>query len=283
MPVLPWPWRSEPLDAPNNDPRDVPKTSNDSDANIQRLGSRLPSILLVLSSLGVGIALTMTSIAFINRWVRGVVTSVGDADNFRLYHTPPFGFRWPFKFRRIPSVTKELKDETLHIRIAGMDAPEGAHFGRPAQPYFTESLAWLRGKISGKSVYCQLLRRDQYSRIVANVLLSPRILPRSLFSGKVLALEMLRAGWATTYEQTGAEYGKVGKDEFLRVEAEAKAARRGMWAKGINAETPAEFKRRHAAASSPEEAEAMRVKSVSSSKTQAKKKKKSWLRRMLGW
>ena len=33
---------------------------------------------------------------------------------------------------------------------------------------------------------------------------------------------MLRAGWATTYEQAGAEYGKWGKDEFLRIEAEAK-------------------------------------------------------------
>jgi len=33
---------------------------------------------------------------------------------------------------------------------------------------------------------------------------------------------MLRAGTSTTYEQAGAEYGKYGKDEFLRVEAEAR-------------------------------------------------------------
>lgn len=62
----------------------------------------------------------------------------------------------------------ELKDETLHIRIAGIDAPEAAHFGRPAQPHSAESLEWLRQTLLGKRVRCQLLRKDQYSRIVGN-------------------------------------------------------------------------------------------------------------------
>jgi hypothetical protein len=31
---------------------------------------------------------------------------VGDADNFRLYHTPGIGWRWPLKFRRIPDTMK---------------------------------------------------------------------------------------------------------------------------------------------------------------------------------
>lgn len=72
------------------------------------------------------------------------MNSVGDADNFRFYHTPAFGWRWPFKFRRVPTATKgaigcllpqcsldcifvALKDNTLHIRIGGdrgVDAPE---------------------------------------------------------------------------------------------------------------------------------------------------------------
>jgi len=178
-----------------------------------------------------------------------MVTSVGDSDNFRFYHTPGLGWRWPLKFRRIPSTAKDLKDKTLHIRIAGVDAPEAAHFGRPSQPYSEESLAWLRERILGKPVYCQLLRRDQYSRVVSIVTLPPRLLPASWVSGKSLSLEMLKAGWVTTYEQAGAEYGKWGKEEFLRVENEAKAARRGMWANGTTLESPSEFKRRHAQAS----------------------------------
>ncbi|KXN85225.1 putative endonuclease LCL3 [Leucoagaricus sp. SymC.cos] len=185
-----------------------------------------------------------------NRWLRGVVTSVGDADNFRFFHTPSFGgWRWPLKFRRIPTSIKDLQGQTLHIRVAGVDAPEASHFGRIEQPYAAESLAWLQEKILGKVVYCRLIRRDQYSRVVANVHLAPRFLPGAFFFGKNLPLEMLRAGCATTYEQAGAEYGKEGKEEYLRVEAEARAARKGMWRKGVTIETPAEYKRRHASVS----------------------------------
>lgn len=180
------------------------------------------------------------------RWVRGVVTSVGDADNFRLYHTPGFGWRWPLKFRRVPTLSKELKEQTIHVRIAGVDAPEGSHFGRQAQPYAVEALAWLKGTIEGRIVYCQLVRRDQYSRIVSVVTLPPPFLPGWLATGRSLALEMIRAGTGLTYEQAGAEYGKYGKDEFLKAEAESRVARRGMWKHGTVGETPAQYKRRHA-------------------------------------
>ena len=32
--------------------------------------------------------------------------SVGDADDFRLYHTPGLGWRWPLKIRRVPTRRK---------------------------------------------------------------------------------------------------------------------------------------------------------------------------------
>ncbi|KAI6143432.1 SNase-domain-containing protein [Pisolithus tinctorius] len=177
------------------------------------------------------------------RWVKGIVTSVGDADNFRLYHTPGIGWRW---FRRVPSSAKDLKDQTIHIRIAGVDAPECGHFGRPAQPHAEESLSWLKNRLEGRSVYCQLVRKDQYGRVVAVPVVPRRFLPS--FLGKrwasPLALEMLRAGTVTTYEQAGAEYGPWSREAFLRVEAKARAARRGMWKSGGGGETPAEYKRR---------------------------------------
>lgn len=190
------------------------------------------------------------------RWVRGVVTSVGDADNFRLYHTPGFGWRWPLKFRRIPTLNKELKEQTIHVRIAGVDAPEGSHFGREAQPYAVEALAWLKDAIEGRVVYCQLVRRDQYSRIVSMVTLPPPFLPGWLITGRSLALEMIRAGTGLTYEQAGAEYGKYGKGEFLRAEAESRVARRGMWKHGTVGETPAQYKRRYAQSGTEVEAQA---------------------------
>ena len=71
------------------------------------------------------------------------------------------------------SSSSELKDETIHVRISGVDAPELAHFGNPAQPHGQESLDWLKATILGKRMKVQLLRKDQYSRIV---LLHPVIL-----------------------------------------------------------------------------------------------------------
>ncbi|KAI0363942.1 SNase-domain-containing protein [Pilatotrama ljubarskyi] len=179
------------------------------------------------------------------RWIKGYVTSVGDADNFRLYHTPGIGWRWPLKFRRIPVGRTDLKDQTIHIRIAGVDAPEAGHFGRPPQPFAEESLAWLKSQVEGKFVYCQMVRRDQFGRIVSAVHLKPRLLPGWLTTGRNLSLEMLRAGWGAVYEQAGAEYGKSGLEEFLRVQSEAQRAKRGMWRYGTEGETPAEYKKRH--------------------------------------
>ncbi|KZT58175.1 SNase-domain-containing protein [Calocera cornea HHB12733] len=193
------------------------------------------------------------------RWVRGRVTSVGDADNFRLFHMPLLTWgRW----RKIPDTPQELKNQTIHIRIAGVDAPELAHFGRPAQPYGQEALEWLKSMVDGRVVYCQLVRRDQYGRVVATVVVPRWFLPVWLRSGKNVGLEMLRAGLATTYTQSGAEYGKWTVEEFQQVEEEAKYGcftstrwiyltmsyrreKRGMWAKTSKYESPAHYKRRY--------------------------------------
>ncbi|KZS89435.1 nuclease [Sistotremastrum niveocremeum HHB9708] len=190
------------------------------------------------------------------RFIRGVVTSVGDGDNFRLFHTPGLGWNWPLKVRRIPKITErdtELKDQTIHIRLAGVDAPEAAHFGREAQPYSEEALQWLKTRIEGRTVWCQLLRRDQYGR-VAFPFVTPLRLPAFRFlSTRCVSLEMLKVGWAVVYDQTGAEYGKWGQTTFLKLEDEARyglvylqTARRGMWKSLQKLETPKEYKNRHA-------------------------------------
>jgi hypothetical protein len=62
------------------------------------------------------------------RWVKGMVTSVGDSDNFRFYHTPAFGWRWPLKFRIIPSTAKgePIRDHNkynlIYARPEGQDS-----------------------------------------------------------------------------------------------------------------------------------------------------------------
>ena len=114
------------------------------------------------------------------------------SDNFRVFHTPGPFYRLPFKFRSVPTAAKgerlcpahsqmcsrniradddaqcsDLKDQTLHIRIAAVDAPENAHFGNPAQPFAKESWDWMKKLLTNKRVKVQLIRKDQYQRVVS--------------------------------------------------------------------------------------------------------------------
>jgi endonuclease YncB( thermonuclease family) len=141
----------------------------------------------------------------------------------------------------------------LHIRLAGVDAPELAHWGREAQPYAKEAHEWLINLIHHRRVRTYIFRRDQYDRVVAQVYYR-----RWLFRQDV-GLEMLKAGLATVYEaKSGAEFG-TSEAKYRAAEEKAKAQQVGMWAKrtlrqkltggGVKAqETPREYKARHTAA-----------------------------------
>ena len=141
----------------------------------------------------------------------------------------------------------------IHIRIAGVDAPELAHWGREAQPYSQEAFEWLTQYILNRRVRAHIYRRDQYDRVVAQVFV------RRWFIKKDIGLEMLRHGLASVYEaKTGSEFGQF-EQQYRDAEEKAKAQKVGMWTKpGILgrlrgetskvAESPREYKNRHAAA-----------------------------------
>lgn len=192
---------------------------------------------------------------FRRRTLFGQVTSVGDADNFRLYHTPGgrlAGWGW-LPWKTVPTKRDALVKQTLHIRIAGVDAPELAHWGREAQPYSKEALDWLTNLILNRRVRVQLYRRDQYDRVVAQVYY------RKWFFKQDVGLEMLKMGLATVYEaKSGAEFGTV-EEQYRAAEAKAREGKVGMWTKpsliqrlggaGTKApESPREYKSRHTAA-----------------------------------
>lgn len=58
---------------------------------------------------------------------------------------------------------------------------------------------------------------------VAMPYLKSRFLPGWLAKGKCIPVEMLKAGWAITYEQYAAEYGEWSKEEFLRIQEAARS------------------------------------------------------------
>lgn len=188
---------------------------------------------------------------FRRRSIYGYVTRVGDGDNFHLYHTPGgrlAGWGW-LSGRKVQNLTaKALKNRTVHVRVAGIDAPEAAHFGRPAQPYSQEALDWLRRTVLHKYVRAYPYAKDQYGRVVSSVFLS-----RWLFFKTDVGLSMIKNGLATVYEaKTGSEFG--GQEARYRAaEEDAKRSGRGMWNQGIfnkltgrakALETPRQYKRR---------------------------------------
>ncbi|KAK3298855.1 uncharacterized protein B0H64DRAFT_84403 [Chaetomium fimeti] len=185
---------------------------------------------------------------FRRRSLFGKVTSVGDGDGFHLFHTPGgrlAGWGW---LRRVPTDRKQLKGQTISIRIAGVDAPEGSHFGRPAQPYAAEALSFLDSYLLGRRVRVHLHRRDQYERVVATAYVrrAPFFVPR-----RDVGLEMLHRGLAVTYEgKTGAEFGGAEMEARYR-EAEAAAKKKGVGLWGVvggkkrrELESPMEYKKR---------------------------------------
>ncbi|KAL2138730.1 hypothetical protein VTI28DRAFT_6335 [Corynascus sepedonium] len=168
---------------------------------------------------------------FRRRSLFGKVTSVGDGDGFHLYHTPGgrlAGWGW---LRSVPKERKQLKGQTISIRIAGVDAPEGAHFGRPAQPFAAEALAFLESYVLHRRVRARVYKRDQYERVVATVYVRR---PPFFFPRRDVGLEMLRRGLAVAYEgKTGAEFGGPAMESRYRdAEAVAKKKGKGLWGVG---------------------------------------------------
>ncbi|KAK4674129.1 putative endonuclease lcl3 [Podospora pseudopauciseta] len=164
---------------------------------------------------------------FHRRSLFGKVTSVGDGDGFHLYHTPGgrlAGWGW---LRTVPKLKKELKGQTIPIRIAGVDAPEGGHFGRTAQPFAAEAQKFLNSHILNRRVRAYVWRRDQYDRIVATVY----VRRPPFFQRKDVSMELLKQGFATTYEaKTGAEFGGLSKEiEYKVAEEVARQKGKGMW------------------------------------------------------
>ncbi|KAH0544151.1 putative endonuclease lcl3 [Glutinoglossum americanum] len=178
---------------------------------------------------------------FRRRSLFGRVTSVGDGDNFRLFHTPGgrlAGWGW-FPGRRVPERREDLKSRTIHVRLAGVDAPELAHFGRPAQPYSGDALTWLREYILQRRVRAYIYKRDQYDRVVATVYVRRWLIRRDV------GLQMLKQGLATVYEaKSGAEFGSL-EHKYRRAEWWAKKRGKGMWAMNTaDFESPRAYKTR---------------------------------------
>jgi endonuclease YncB( thermonuclease family) len=164
---------------------------------------------------------------FHKRSLYGYVSRVGDGDNFRLFHTPGgrmTGWGW-LPSRKIQDwAVKEFKDKTVHVRIAGVDAPETAHFGNKEQPFGKEALEWLKTLLHKRYVRAYIYRLDQYQRVVASVSYW-----KWGFWKTDVGLEMIKNGMATVYEaKFGSEFGNK-EEKYRKAMAKAQRKQIGMW------------------------------------------------------
>ena len=99
------------------------------------------------------------------------------------------------------------------VRLEGIDAPE-SH-----QAFGEQSRLSLSEIIFGKDVSVGYQKIDQYGRLVGKIILE----------GKDINLEQVKAGMAWHYKFYEDEQTPEDRDAYAKAEAEARAARRGLW------------------------------------------------------
>ncbi|KEP67606.1 UNVERIFIED_CONTAM: nuclease, putative [Hammondia hammondi] len=132
----------------------------------------------------------------------GRCVNVSDGDSIRVRHIPNgqtlYPLRAPRKRRETREPMREPSDEedpskswkgkltenTIRIRLYGIDAPETAKFGNPGQPFAQEAKHFVTQRLLHKVVYVKCLSKDQYGRLLARVLIPrPDGLGHALFRG----------------------------------------------------------------------------------------------------
>ncbi|MBU2549602.1 MAG: thermonuclease family protein [Proteobacteria bacterium] len=114
-------------------------------------------------------------------------------------------------------------DRTWRVRVFGVDTPESG------QPYSKAASRFTIDLVKNRIVTIRVVETDKYGRIVGQV-----ILP----DGRNLGRELLRAGLAWHFRWFSDD------PDLARLEKEARAARRGLWA-DPGPVPPWEYKRSH--------------------------------------
>jgi endonuclease YncB( thermonuclease family) len=110
--------------------------------------------------------------------------------------------------------------------------------GNSSQAFAEESKLRLKELVQGNIVKLKLLKRDQYGRAVALVLI-----PRFLFLKQDISLKLLDEGLAVVYRGRDACYGsEENKKLYDNAEFKAKKRKKGIWSQS-KIETPGEYKK----------------------------------------
>lgn len=127
------------------------------------------------------------------------------------------------------TLTVQVAGQPIKVRLAGIDAPERD------QPFGTQSRQSLARITLQRMVNVAVRKVDEYGRTVGVVTLG----------GLNVEAEQVRRGWAWVYRQYNRDA------QLLALEAEAKAARRGLWVEA-NPTPPWDWRHRGSSAKTPQ-------------------------------
>jgi endonuclease YncB( thermonuclease family) len=196
------------------------------------------------------------------RRLKGLVPHVGDGDNFRFYHVPAMVPIWWVRRFSLASYPRtawwfgfqnkkrmKLDEYTLHVRLAGMDAPECAHFGAPGQEYGPIAKEYLSNLLINHSVTIYPLHKDQYNRLVCSVYIRAwshwlKLVPLNV------SAHMIEQGLGVVYEGQGEVWSEGNEERnlkmkqyLMKLQQRAMQQKRGMWAKKHTSISPRDYKR----------------------------------------
>lgn len=136
--------------------------------------------------------LVLVAIGAFAQELRGRVVSIADGDTITIL---------------------DADHQQYKIRFNGIDAPEhNQDFGQVSKKHLSDL-------VFGKDVAVRWSKKDKYGRIVGTV-----------FVGQTNAnLEQLKVGLAWYYREYERDVPSENRQAYERAEAEAKAARRGLW------------------------------------------------------
>jgi endonuclease YncB( thermonuclease family) len=128
----------------------------------------------------------------------------------------------PAQVARVIDGDTVVLDDGTRVRLIGVDTPELARDGRPAEPLADEATRFTRRFIDSASGRVRLERDgdliDRYGRALAVAWVDQRML------NEALVLKGLARA------RTEFNYSEALKQRLRAAEAEAKAAGRGLWA-----------------------------------------------------
>ena len=136
----------------------------------------------------------------------------------------------PYSYTMNSTVARVIDGDTFvladsqHVRILGINTPEIARLGKPAQPYADSAAAFTKSLIDGKQIKLTFDGKtyDIFGRLLAYVWLIDTAGKDSLF----IQAELLKAGLARiSYYPKGKRY----YDLYYNLRRTAMRDKRGIW------------------------------------------------------